>query len=260
MNTKFDQTILFLTGLLITILLLSGCRSSISQSPVLTTEPSVLSTAQKYIQDGQYEQALMVYNQQIQSGKNLDVAYAERGDYYTLTRNFDLALSDYTTSLGIKKSAVVLIDRCNVYQLLSEYDRAITDCTEAAKLDPMQADADIVLSLIYVDQNQLDQARTSINLALQIDPQSAKAYYVLSQIEINSKNLDKAVDDLTKALQIDPTNVTYFWQRGFLYLSLAKIDAAKADMNSVLKYGNPNVDGQVMQQAGSELRALGENP
>ncbi|MCL4559667.1 MAG: tetratricopeptide repeat protein [Chloroflexi bacterium] len=221
---------------------------------------SALATADQVTKLGNYEQALADYTRVIQSGKDLARAYEGRGNVYTLTRHFDEALQDYTTSLSYERSAQVLTERCNVYRVLSDNKRAMEDCTAAVQLDPNNVDTHISLAALYLQEKDLSSARSEVDKAMKIDPKSDKAYYMLSQIETQAGELDKAIAALTQCITLDPTNPTYYWDRGFIYLGTGKPDLARTDMEAVLKYGNPEKDGNLLLQAGSTLHAMGVNP
>ncbi len=231
-------------------------------TPGTSSDPnlSLLATADQLTLAGNYDQALADYTRAIQSGKDLARAYEGRGNVYTLTRHFNEAVQDYTTSLSYQSSAQTLTERCNAYRVLSNYAKAKADCSEAVQIDPNNLDAHIALSALYLEENDLTNARSEFNQAIQIDPKSDKAYYILSQIETQAGNLDKAVAALTECIKLNPNNPNYYWDRGFIYLGTGKPELAKSDMESVLKYGNPEIDGNLMLQAGSTLRAMGVNP
>jgi tetratricopeptide (TPR) repeat protein len=220
---------------------------------------SALDKAQAYVTANEFDKAIMAYTTIIKSGQDLARAYAGRGDAYMRERKFDEAIRDYSASLAQVRVPVVLVSRCNAYQLLQKFDQALADCKAAAEMDPKMAEAHIMLGVIALAKNDLDTSRKEYDQAIALDPKSAKAYYLLSQIEIESGNLDKSIEALGQAIKMEPKNPFYYWERGFLYISAGKVAESKADMYSVLKYGNAAVDGELMMRAGTMLRTMGEN-
>jgi tetratricopeptide (TPR) repeat protein len=235
-------------------------NTNLLQSKDTEDVQNILATADVYLENGQYREALNAYNRAIQTGKNLGEAYARRGNYYANTRHYDQAVADYTMSLSYEKNSEVYASRCNSYRMLAKINEALSDCNKAIETDPNNVDAYIALAALNLQEQNLTQARDEVGKALKIDPTSAKAYYVLAQVEIADNHGDRAVEDLTKCIELDPTNPIYYWDRGYIYYSSGKIDEMKSDMQMILKVGNPNKDGELLLRAGNMLRAVGENP
>lgn len=234
-------------------------------SPMATPVPAAQSAPSALVEKGkqlfgeaQYEAALDAYTQAIDKGQDLGRAYAGRGDVYNALRRFDQAMADYSAALEYKRTADVLIGRCNANRLLQNYDQAIEDCDEAAGLEPGNASAHVVLASLYLDQGKTEQAREQALLAQEADPDLSKTPYVLGLIDLAEGKPEDAIDHFTQAIDLDRFEPAYYWERGFLYLALGRVEEARADMKSVLEVGDPERDGELMLQAGSQLRVLGD--
>lgn len=71
------------------------------------------------------------------SGHMLARQYLSRGVERRAKEDYDLALSDFAEAAKIdKKYADAFYNRCAVYNFRKEYDAAITECSQAVKLGP----------------------------------------------------------------------------------------------------------------------------
>jgi tetratricopeptide (TPR) repeat protein len=214
----------------------------------------------RLLESGQYPQAITVFNSAILDGYDLANAYAGRGDAYRNLRRFDEAIDDYTTSLKYVRSATVLAARCSVYTALAQFDLSRSDCEAAISLDAQNVDARIASGLLYLELGDSVRAYEEVETAIQIDPRSVNAHFALSQIETSRGDLNMAVTAVSKCIELDPKNARWYWERGYLYFLMGQTDLSGADMQAVLKYGKPDVDGELLLRAGTMLHQLGVSP
>ena len=77
------------------------------------------------------------------TGHALARQYLSRGVERRVKQDDDLALADFAEALKAdKKYADAFFNRCSIYNFKKEYDRAITECSQAIKLGP-SADATV---------------------------------------------------------------------------------------------------------------------
>src|SRR3954447_141167 len=73
-------------------------------------------------------------------GRNLAIAYNNRGDAYWEKSDLDRALADYNQAIRADKTyATAYANRGLVWRDKSELDRAIADFTEALRINPRYA-------------------------------------------------------------------------------------------------------------------------
>src|SRR5262249_51454876 len=68
------------------------------------------------------------------------------------------------------------LSRALGYQHKRDPDRAITDCSEAIRIDPTYATAYVLRGSAYVDKKDLDHAIADFNEAIRTDPKDATVY------------------------------------------------------------------------------------
>jgi tetratricopeptide (TPR) repeat protein len=70
-------------------------------------------------------------------GRDLARQYLYRGVEQGLKQEYDLALADYGEAAKIdKKYADAFYNRCVIFNLKKQYDQAVADCGQAIKLGP----------------------------------------------------------------------------------------------------------------------------
>jgi len=241
---------LFIIFLAITIILTRNETwnplSNLSQSG----SPTSYAIGEKYLQEGKFDQAISFYSGLIKKGENPGLAYYGRGNAYMGLRRFDEAIDDYSNSLNYSRTASVLASRCTAYRIYSLHKEAEQDCQDAIKADPQSTDAYLALAFLYLEQGKNDQAQILIDQLLKIDPNSAMGYFAKARVEMVQGPAKDAISSLTKAIELDPTEPQFYWERGFIYYSNGMIDESEADMQKLIEIADPEIDGELMMQAG----------
>jgi tetratricopeptide (TPR) repeat protein len=237
-------------GVLITLAFITvSCNGNVS-SFINSGEVS-LAEAEKQANQGQYENALMIYNQLIKQGDSPDLAYFGRASLLMTLRRFDEAIQDYTRSLEINKSASTFASRCTAYRILSMMDLAVQDCEEAIQLDPANIDAILALTFLYLEQGNYDGARLLLDQVTRDYPDNPMGWFALSRLEMVQGSSENAISALTRAIEIDPMNPQFYWERGFLFYSNGMIDQSEADMLKLIEVAVPERDSELMMMAGN---------
>lgn len=154
------------------------------------------------------------------------------------------------------------------------FDRAITDCDEAIRLEPGKAQAyghrgqawaakgDIDRALadyeaaIRIDANNptllrdqgilwrrlgdLDRALAAFDHAIRLGFSDASAYNERGQVWLEKGRHERAIADFNQALKIDPSLVSALINRGIAWRSKGELDRAIADFGKVISI-DPNM-------------------
>ena len=113
-----------------------------------------------------------------------------------------------------KDLAWAFINRGNVYTISGEYDIALGDLTQAIALDPTNALAYIGRCLVHNSKGETDLALGDCNEAIRLDPKNALAYYNRGNAWSAKNELDRAIADYTEVIRIDPKNISAYNNRG----------------------------------------------
>ena len=116
---------------------------------------------------------------------------------------------------------------------------AITDFTEALKINPNNADAYYNQAVVYSQLGNFELAIANFSQALKLDPNLVQAYVNRGSIYSHLGNNEKAIADLTKALKINPNDAFGHNNLGVVFLRSGDSSRAVANLTEALKI-NPN--------------------
>ena len=143
------------------------------------------------------------------SQTELAEAYFYRGYYYNNTDNLNLAVSDFTQAIRLNPKFVdAYNDRGLSYETMGEYDLAIADYTSAIRLDPKCAPAYSNRGLALTKKGEYDLAIADYTSALGLDPKFSRAYANRGIAKWAINDDDGAIEDLEAALKLSP-DLTY---------------------------------------------------
>lgn len=104
--------------------------------------------------------------------KNRSIAYINRGlAYYTL-KNFDRAISDYSEAIGLDgESKIAYHNRGLAYKNSGSLDAAISDYSRAIRIDSRYASAYVARGNVYAIKGDQDRAIADYDAAIRYDPE-----------------------------------------------------------------------------------------
>jgi tetratricopeptide (TPR) repeat protein len=112
----------------------------------------------------------------------------------------------------IANASSLYLIRGVAYSQLAEYDKAESDFTTAARLEPNQPHSTIAMSLLYSDQNQLEKEKALLSKQLKITPNDAVANYLFADLlvrngaEPGQPEFEEARADLARSLRANPNS------------------------------------------------------
>ena len=103
--------------------------------------------------------------------------------------------------------------RGDVHRMMSDYDAAIADCTEAIKLEPENAFALSVRASRAPPEGRVGRALADASEAIRIDPKSVAAYWNRAEGWRGKSDYEQAIADCNEALRLDPEYVAAYCTR-----------------------------------------------
>jgi tetratricopeptide (TPR) repeat protein len=208
---------------------------------------------------GNYEAAIVLFNQAIAFNDSVSQAYYHRGLAYYNSGNSEQAIADYNQSLNLNSQQVdVYLSRATAFLAVDQIQSSIIDLQIIFSLDPncpqaYKLRADICIRFREYNQaiNYLKQAG-KIYLALQ-DKESCRfciarirqveqqkiaeqggitnqAFLQQIQQKINQGNLGEAFRDCNWLIQLDPYDAQAYQYRGKISLELGEYHQAQQDL------------------------------
>jgi tetratricopeptide (TPR) repeat protein len=160
---------------------------------------------------GNYDQAIIDYNEAIQLEPINPATYNNRGDAYYKKGDYKRAITDYTEAIKLDPNyADAYAGRAAAYLAKGDLNRAIADCDQAIKLDPELVPAYSTRGSAYLAKGDMNQALSDFNQALSLDPNYVRALYGRAQVHIAQKNYDQAMADGGKAINLWPKEPAFY--------------------------------------------------
>lgn len=168
------------------------------------SENVYLYRAKCFAKQGKNDDAIKDYSTIIDVYKTKDSEmFRERGDLYTLQKNYVAAIKDYNKALTLKKDDVtVLLSRANCYyqQGKTKYTLAETDYKKVIELEPKNAAASRGMGRIRFDQEKWQEAADYFTTAISNGATGedyffrAKCNYKLNKKKDCCADFDKAAE------------------------------------------------------------------
>lgn len=224
-----------------------------------------LITGQDLLAAGDYDRALVAFDEAIAQGKNLPFAYANRCIANDAALYHDEAVGDCTKSLELAGDAPpegynrheVLNNRAVAYINLRQREEARADLDAALEIKPDYAEAIANIGRLYIDQEDYHSAIDKLTEAIAINDQLSQAFGNRGFAYQNLADNKKAIDDYDKAIEID-NNIDAWQGRAMLNYTLGRFDAAYADFQSILRLADHNSTAYYM--ADSQVKLLENRP
>ncbi len=125
--------------------------------------------------------------------------------------------------------ASAMINRGEAYNAKGDYDRAITDFSEAIRLDPKYGAAYGDRGNAYYGKNDYDHAIVDYDAAIRLDPKNVGAFTNRGQTYYAKGDFTRAIASLSAALELDPKGANAYSLRGCGYVKAGLLAKAEAD-------------------------------
>ncbi len=172
-----------------------------------------------FLNDGQYDQAIVGFNKAIEVDPMHADAYFSRGYIHGIKDQNDKAISDYDIVLKITpKNIKAYLNRGITYVKKENYTKAISDFNKAIQINPKYAKAYSNRGFAYMNKGLSDQAISDFDMAIELNHEFSDVYYNRGLEYINNGRYDQALEDFSKAIEINPVFADAYDTRGFVYL------------------------------------------
>jgi protein O-mannosyl-transferase len=166
----------------------------------------------------------------------IPTAYSNRGISWSELGQMDKAITDFTEAIRIDpKSRDAYASRGNAYGSLGQWNEEIADCSKALEIDPKCATAFCNRGIAYCNTAQWDKAITDLTAAIAIDPKYVKAYSTRGVAYGNTGQWNKEIEDCSIVIGMDPDHAKAYYNRGIAYSNLGLWEKAMADFSSAVR-------------------------
>ena len=126
-------------------------------------------------------------------------------------------------------------NRGTAWMQSGELDKAISEYTQAIRLEPTFATAYFSRGLAWATKGETDQAINDYSQAIQLAPTLSSAYLKRATEWDNKGELNKAISDYTDAIRLEPTLGWVCTYRGSAWAKLGEFDKAISDLDEAIR-------------------------
>ncbi|MGK5627458.1 tetratricopeptide repeat protein [Streptomyces sp. URMC 123] len=116
----------------------------------------------------------------------------------------------------------------------ADWEAALADYTTALGLAPHLAGAHVGRAWIHTCMGRYEEALAGFAHAIQLEPANADAYLRRGTTCISLQRYDDAVADFTRAIELDPEHVIARNNRGGLYMRMGRYEEAIVDYDRII--------------------------
>ena len=195
----------------------------------------------EYAAKGECDRAIADYNQSIRLDPKYVLAYNKRGDCFTRQGSNFRALEDYAKAIELDPTSETGI-RESTSTAATFFGRKGTSTAPSAntpsrsELEPKDADAFNRRGTAHLRKGEYERAITDQTEAIRFNPKHAKAFNDRCwAATIVGRALQQALADCNESLRLDGNDPDALASRGFTYLKLGQLADAIVDYDAALK-------------------------
>ena len=153
---------------------------------------------------GQWDEAIVEFNEALKLNPSYAPAYNERGIAYALGNSqYNQASSDFTMAIERNpRYAIAYANRGHTYQMKGQYNKAVSDFNMAIEINPLYSEAYRNRGGAYAYKGQYEKAISDYNKAIEINPKDVEAYANRGHAYLSEGQYEKAISDFTNVIEI----------------------------------------------------------
>jgi len=222
------------------LFIVASLLKSLIENPSNTNAIDAYNRGTDYLELGNYNRAIVEFNEALKLDSQLAEAYYNRGLAYLNIENANKALADFNRAIELNPQLAEAYSlRAVLYDQLGEYEQALSDANHAIELNPEFAEAYYNRGLVYFHLGNAEEALLDINRAIELNPQLEEAYNNRAILYGQLGDYEQALSDANHAIELNPQLAEAYLNRGVAYANLEVTDKALADFNHTIEL-NPD--------------------
>jgi lipoprotein NlpI len=174
-------------------------------------------------------------------GKALGAAYVFRGKAQAQRNEIKAAITDFSEALKVDPQAAdALYNRGAAYALMGQTSYALADFAHLLDLVPNDPDTLFYRALIYVNQGKIEAAVNDLSALLGRRPDDGVSRLQRAGLLIALQRNEDAIADLNQLLKKDPAALDALYNRGRAEMLKGDYDAAAADFAAAMQNRGSN--------------------
>jgi tetratricopeptide (TPR) repeat protein len=169
---------------------------------------SIVNNGLQYFENGDYNNARILFDKAIEAKPDDPVAYNYKADTYFKDGHFEKAIEWYDKALKINPHYLdVLKDKGLCFDKLGKYGEALACFNLALEISPRSAQNLHYKASILSKLSRYNEATMCYDQALEIEPNNFDIYIDKGILHEELKNYEKALECYDKAISLEPHNI-----------------------------------------------------
>ena len=209
-----------------------------------------------------WKNSLILWTDVIAKNRHVPIAWFNRGNVYSDTKDYKKAVSDYTECLKEDPRYITAyINRGQAKTKQLDYLGAVADYDELLTIDSMYANAYINRAMAKRMLHDLPSALHDYNVAIGLKPDQSQLYTSRGSVKFDLKDFKGALEDYDRAISMDQNNPVVYSDRAMIKKNTGDLTGAMADYDVALSLNPANGDlynnrGNLKFQSGDSDNAI----
>ncbi len=187
---------------------------------------------------GNWEEAIIQYDQAIARESSYRAAYEGRADaYHALGRHAE-AIRDYSRAIAIGETWTLYTERGHAFLESGSHAQADQDYHLALSLGPPSPGAYIGVGDAHRGMGEFEEAAHSYSEAIALDPDSWRAYYYRGAGYFTLRQFQRALADFEQVIALQPHSAGAHFARGAIYWLGGQCAEALDDFQAFIALSN----------------------
>jgi tetratricopeptide (TPR) repeat protein len=236
LNVRFDRSLQnFISDVKQTPVVIVSANYSESRKEITNTAGTYLDRGILFASRGDYNMAITEFTEAINLDNNLASAYLLRGRALYASASYVISVGENFSNVN----AINIAGWNTPNERQSLYDNAISDFTQAIRLDPNSANAYRERGIAYSDKGDHRRGILDLNQTILLSPNNPRAYINRGNMYRLIGDYDRAITDYNQAIRLDPNSASAYMNRGGAYRQKGNINQAIADCTQAIRL-DPN--------------------
>jgi tetratricopeptide (TPR) repeat protein len=216
--------------------------------------PAALAKAQSFLLKGEWDQAILFYDEAIRLAPQVAPTYFLRGYAYERNGRATEAFADYSEAIRRDpKRESGYTGRSRIYAASGDIANAIADLDQAILLDPNTSVHFWSRALLFKAKRDFPKAIADVTKAISLDPTNKGLPLLRGQMYRESGDFDKAIAEYDRLIAMDPENSDACLGRYAAYLKKGDKEKAIDDFDRAMEISakRKNAQGSLPATTGS---------
>jgi len=179
------------------------------------------------VNDGNYDQAIDIFNQILRDNPSSPEALIGRGTAYAFQRKLDIAIADFSKAiLSNPTTGEAWKRRGQARAALGESPEAVKDLSKALEFDPNSSDILHERGMVFFKSKYYENAVADLDTCVRLDKDNKSAYSYMGLALVSVGEYKRAFQAHEKALQLDPNFKEGWCHMAQSYQELAESEKA----------------------------------